>query len=176
MFIYDKDIFLAGNFQATLFTWLTKGTVAPPPVTKANWYFAYPLLFEGVLFDWSPGAVSQLGGFGGITGGGSSTGNLQFVFQGPSLTNGSVTAFNDGKINVPLITITRATYPIVQACINILKDVGKAGQSYKLDVIRNGVTLFTVRSVLWGTIMATNTDPNYQIIDNQLQATTNPPL
>lgn len=177
MFVYDKDKFLAGNFRSTIFAWSVTGTIAPPAVTPANWYFAYSLLFEGVIFDWSPGATSQYGGFGGIVGTtGGASGNLQFVFDGASFTNGQVLAFNDGTIDVPNIIVTKASYPIVQACINILKDVGISGRTYKLDIVRNGVTLFTVRSIYWGTQMATDTDPKYQIIDNQLQATVNPAL
>lgn len=176
MFIYDQN-YLLGSLNTRLFSWSSSGSGGLPPSTSPiQYYFSPPFLFEGRIFDWSPGATSQLGGWGGI--GGSVTppvvGNLQFVFDGGSFTNGKVLAFNDGIINVPLIQITKATYPIVQACIQILKAVGKPGRTYKLDIVRNGVILFTVRSVYWGTQMATDTDPKYQIIDNQLRATSTP--
>lgn len=174
MIIYGTNKHLFPAYNRGVIDWNAAGA-STVVVTKANWYFAYPLLFEGVYFDWSPGAVSQFSGAGGITGGGGgSSGNLQFIFDGGSFTNGKVLAFNDGIINVPLIQITKATYPIVQACIQILKAVGKPGRTYKLDIVRNGVILFTVRSVYWGTQMATDTDPKYQIIDNQLRATSTP--
>lgn len=167
------------NYQAAynnlIIDWNARGVIPTPVSGRGNWTLVYSLLFEGAYIDWS--GSGQFSGAGGVYGtSGGSSGNLQFVFQGASFTNGQVLAFNDGIIDVPNIVITKAQLPIVQACVTILKDVGIPGRPYKLDIVRNGVTLFTVRSVYWGTQMATNTDPKYQIIDNQLQATLNPPL
>lgn len=167
------------NYQAAynnlIIDWNARGVSVSnlAPNYQSDWSLLYPLLFSGMRINWGDAGIFSGHGHGSIA---SSSGNLQFVFSGASYTNGSVTAFNDGVIDVPLITITKANFPIVQACINILKDVGAVGRPYKLDVIRDGVKLFTVRSVYWGTQMATDTDPKYQVIDKQLQATANPPL
>lgn len=104
-----------------------------------------------------------------------STGAIQFVFNGNSLTDATVQAYNDGVINVPSFSVS-SMLPIVEACRTILKDVGLVGgvyaaRPYKLAIIRNGVTLFTIRSVYWGTAMAhSDTQPNYELIDMQTQA------
>lgn len=127
--------------------------------------------------------LSRLNGIIGSTGTGTggnpytppSSGPLRFIFTGSSQTVGIVPAFSDGTINVPLLNIS-AQFPLVRACIEILAHAGAAAKPYKLQVIRNGTTLFSLRSVIWGTIMATPTDPAYQIIDRQLQATSNPLL
>lgn len=143
------------------------------PTYTADWTLTYQLLFGGMVIHWNDSGYFSGHAYGASN---TSTGNLQFIFDGDSQTNGSVTAYNDGVINVPLITLSKVKFPIVQACKDILADVGSAGKPYKMDIIRNGVTLFTLRSIIWGTIMSTDNDPAYQMIDRQLSATSNSQL
>lgn len=102
------------------------------------------------------------------TSSGTSTGNLQFIYDDISLTKGHVVAFNDGVINVPQLNINRQL-PLVEACKQILANAGSTARPYKLDVMRDGEILFTLRSVIWGTVMITDLDPAYQLIDRQDQ-------
>lgn len=106
---------------------------------------------------------------------GSSTGPLQFVFIGNSDTVGDIVPYNDGVINVTSFSVrgTQFRTAISQACIDILNQTGAVGQPYKLAIIKNGTTLFTLRSIIWGTRCTTSeTQPDYQVIDKQLTDST----
>lgn len=134
------------------------------------WTVSEPIGFGGTIFRWGSNG-SIYGGWGteGTTSG-NSTGNLQFVFTDDSVTLGSVSNYNDGTITVNQFTCKAdLKYTAIQkACINILKQTGKAGQTYKLDIIKNGQLEFTIRSILWGTETTfVEGQPNYQLIDRQ---------
>lgn len=100
-------------------------------------------------------------------------GNLRFVYTDNSNNQGTVEAFNDGVINITqqLIKSSLSQFPVVQACIAILNQSGggKAARPYKLDVVKNGVTLFTVRSIYWGSQYNLGDLPNYILVDKQTQ-------
>ena len=98
-----------------------------------------------------------------------STGNLKFIYTGNSTSQGTVQAYNDGVINVALtlINASASQFPVVLACISILNQTAGVAKPYKLDVIKNGTTLFTVRSVYWGSQWNLGDLPNYILIDQQ---------
>lgn len=97
-----------------------------------------------------------------------SSGPIIFLYTGNSNTDGQVLAYNDGVIAVTNFTVN-TQYPIVQACINILKQTEGAAKKYKLLVKKNDIKLYTVRSVLWGSQFNLGSSPNYQLIDRQYQ-------
>lgn len=149
-------------------------TPAPPPIT--TWLPNYPSVslkaLKNYLFRVSNLGNGFVGALSPISG---SSGPLRFVFNGNSQTLGSVQPYNDGIISVPLITVNRIL-PLVYAARAVLAKAGTLARPYKMQVIRNGVILFTLRSVIWTTLLASDTDPMYQVVDMQLQATDDPNL
>lgn len=127
-----------------------RGTVVTPSVGTGNWTLGYQLLFVGAYFDWS--GNGQFSGAGNVygTSGGASSGPLQLIMSGISQTVGTVQSYNDGIISVVSFGVNDPQ-PVKAACIGILKQVGKTGRVYSIDVFQNGVKQFNVNSVYWGT-------------------------
>lgn len=159
-------------FNGYQFDWAVKHQVTPPPSSigiYSNWTIAEALGFGGYIFYW--GGNGQFNANGGLQGTGSpfvpSRGPLQLVMDGKSSTNGVVQAYSDGFINVSSFPVS-SQFPIQTACIGILKQTGTIGKPYLLQVIQGGELLFTIRSVIWGTIKNLQEDAtNVELIDNQ---------
>jgi len=78
-----------------------------------------------------------------------SSGPLELFLTGKSDTLGVIQPYNDGIINVVETPIDEEL-PVLAACRNILKQTNRAAAKYKLAVYQNGVLIWTVRSILWG--------------------------
>lgn len=160
-------------YNNLIIDWGTSGQLPTPVGTYLSWILGTPNGFGGAIFEWSgTGVYSGWGTIGQATG--SST-KLTFTYTGYSSTAGTVDNFSDGTISVTSFSLNSQN-PIVQACIDILKQTKGAAKPYKLYVIKNGKTLFTVRSVLWGSQFNLGTIPNYQLVDRQFQGSNQPPL
>lgn len=154
--------------------WATIGSASNTLGTSIAWTVTQPIGFGGTIIRWGNNG-SLYGGWG--TQGKVNTnaaGHLQYVFNGDSDTFGQVSAFNDGTISVTqFTTFADVKYTALQkACIEILKQTGKVGRPYKLDVIKNGQLEFTIRSIQWGTLNTyAENEPNYQTVDRQFANT-----
>lgn len=147
----------------------------------AHWNLGIPLGFGGMILDWNgstgTGLVFIPNPEGTIPF--NPVGPLQFIYTGDSATVGTVQPYNDGIIAVPLLNIS-GPYPTVIACRAILdyvgfKNGGYPAQPYKLQVIKNGVLLYTIRSILWGSQQNQTDQPNTQTTDRQYQGNNQPP-
>lgn len=98
------------------------------------------------------------------------TNPIVFTFSGLSTTVGSVGSFSDGAITLASFSVN-SPQPILEACRGILKQTTAAGP-YKLKVVQSGATLFTVRSVKFGSLRTIDEAfPDYAILDNQYLGT-----
>lgn len=144
----------------------------------SNWA-QYHVLRNNMIDYNIPDNINFTVGMWGGAGFTPSTGPLILVMNGSSQTVGTVLTYDDGKINIPSFSVNSID-PVVAACQGILNEnylqTTNAG-TYKLAVQQNNVTVFTVRSVKWGSIA--DIEPpigNYQVIDNQTLNTDNPPV
>ena len=161
------------GFGGLLIDWGRDPHAVSTTTLYSNWLLALPKQFGGLIIPWGGrGNWMDSGGpLGTVSSNPLSTGNLQFIYTDNSTQQGTVQAYNDGVINVTQVTVNSAQFPIVQACIAVLNQsgVGAAGRPYKMDVIKNGVKLFTVRSLYWGSQWNLTDVPNYIAIDKQTQ-------